>query len=131
MMMRKRKWCERFLSNLWIFRQEELPNLSFCFLCECICKVLAYYANSSPTHHPFAYNEAVDTRALIDSGASISCINWGFVRKHKLPTQHLKTPMQARNMDNSINSKGVVQFSTPCSLTLEEYPNESPSTSSA
>ena len=56
--------------------------------------------------------KAVDTRALIDSRASISCINWGFVRKHKLPAQRLKTPIQARNVDNSVNSKGVIRFTT-------------------
>ena len=56
--------------------------------------------------------KAVDTRALIDSGASISCINWGFIRKHRLPTQHLKTPIQARNTDNSVNSKGLIRFTT-------------------
>ena len=56
--------------------------------------------------------KAVDTRALIDSGASISCINWGFVRKHRLPAQQLKTLIQARNVDNSVNSKGVIRFTT-------------------
>ena len=29
--------------------------------------------------------KAVETRALIDSGASISCIDWGFVRKQGIP----------------------------------------------
>ena len=56
--------------------------------------------------------KAIDTRALIDSGASISCIDWGFVGKHRLPAQRLKTPIQARNADNSINSKGVIRFTT-------------------
>ena len=56
--------------------------------------------------------KAIDTRALIDSGASISCINWGFIRKHRLPTQCLKTPIQARNADNSVNSKGIIRFTT-------------------
>ena len=56
--------------------------------------------------------KAVDTRALIDSGASILCINWGFVRKHRLPAQRLKTPIQAWNADNSVNSKGVIWFTT-------------------
>ena len=36
--------------------------------------------------------KAVETRALIDSGASISCIDWGFVRKQGIPTQRLKNP---------------------------------------
>ena len=77
------------------------------------------FVKSSPTMQipvqlitPSHTMKAVDTRALIDSGASISCINWGFVRKHKLPTQCLKTPIQARNTDNSVNSKGVMWFTT-------------------
>ena len=77
------------------------------------------FVKSSPTMQipvqliiPSHTMKAVDIRALIDSGASISCIDWGFVRKHKLPTQRLKTSIQARNADNSINSKGVIQFST-------------------
>ena len=61
---------------------------------------------------PLHTMKAIDTQALIDSGASISCIDWGFIRKHKLPTQHLKTPIQAWNTDNSINSKGVIRLST-------------------
>ena len=77
------------------------------------------FVKSSPTMQipvqlivPSHMMKAVDTRALIDSGASISCIDWGSVRKHKLPTQCLKTLIQARNADNSINSKGVIRFST-------------------
>ena len=62
--------------------------------------------------------KAIDTQALIDSGASISCIDWGFVRKHKLPTQRLKTPIQARNADNSVNSKGVIWFTTTLFLDI-------------
>ena len=54
--------------------------------------------------------KAVDTRALIDSGASISCLDWGFVRKHSLPTTRLQKPIYARNADNTINSKGVIRF---------------------
>ena len=30
--------------------------------------------------------KAIDTCALIDSGANISCIDWDFVKKHQLPT---------------------------------------------
>ena len=67
---------------------------------------------------PLHTMKAIDTRALIDSGASISCINWGFVMKHNFPTQHLKTPIQARNVDNTINSKGVIQFFTTLFLDI-------------
>ena len=62
--------------------------------------------------------KAVDTRALIDSGASISCIDWGFIRKHRVPTQRLKTLIQARNADNSVNSKGMIQFTTSLFLNV-------------
>ena len=62
--------------------------------------------------------KAIDTKALINSGASISCIDWGFVRKQKLPTQHLKTLIQARNADNSVNSKGVIWFTTTLFLNI-------------
>ena len=61
---------------------------------------------------PLHMMKAVETRALIDSGASISYIDWGFVRKQRIPTQRLKTPIQARNADNSVNSKGVIRFTT-------------------
>ena len=67
---------------------------------------------------PLHTMKAIDTKALIDSGASISCIDWGFVRKQKLPTQHLKTPIQARNADNSVNSKGVIWFTTTLFLDI-------------
>ena len=67
---------------------------------------------------PLHTMKAVDTRALIDSGASISCIDWGFIRKHKLPTQCLKTPIQAWNTDNSVNSKGVIRFTTTLFLDI-------------
>ena len=62
--------------------------------------------------------KAVETRALIDSGASISCIDWGFVRKQRIPTQCLKNPIQARNADNSVNSKGVIRFTTTLFLNI-------------
>ena len=37
--------------------------------------------------------KAIDTHALVDSGADISCIDWDFVKKHQLPTTKLKTPI--------------------------------------
>ena len=62
--------------------------------------------------------KAIETRALIDSGASISCIDWGFVRKQRIPTQRLKTPIQARNADNSVNLQGVIRFTTTLFLNI-------------
>ena len=83
------------------------------------------FVKSSPTIQipvqlivPSHTMKAVDTRALIDSEASILCIDWGFIRKHRLPTQRLKNPIQARNVDNSVNSKGVIQFTTTLFLNV-------------
>ena len=83
------------------------------------------FVKSSPTMQipiqlvvPLHTMKAVETRALIDSGASISCIDWGFVRKQRIPTQRLKTPIQAQNADNSINSKGVIRFTTTLFLDI-------------
>ena len=60
MMMKKKKWYKRFHSDLWIFKLEEFPNAnpSFRIVCECICKVITHYANSSPTYCPLAHDES-------------------------------------------------------------------------
>ena len=63
--------------------------------------------------------KAVATRALIDSGASISCLDWEFVQKHSLPTTQLQKPIYARNTDNSINSKGVICFTSTLFLNIK------------
>ena len=63
--------------------------------------------------------KVVDTRALIESGASISCLDWGFVRKHSLPTMQLQKPIYARNANNSINSKGVICFTSTLFLSIK------------
>ena len=43
--------------------------------------------------------KAVDTQALVDSGADISYIDQHFIRKHNLPTMRLPIPIRARNGD--------------------------------
>ena len=50
------------------------------------------------------------TKALIDSGASISCLNWDFVKKHKIPYYHLPQPIHTKNVDRSDNESGVIKF---------------------
>ena len=45
----------------------------------------------------------VDTTAIIDSGAQINCIDWAFVRKHRIPTRPLKNPFPIRNTDQTSN----------------------------
>ena len=59
-MTMRRRGCEGFRLNPWIFKQEEFPNAnpSFPIVRKCICKVFAYYANSSPTRYPLAHDES-------------------------------------------------------------------------
>ena len=60
MTMKRRRWYERFRSNLWIFKQEEFPNAnpSFLIVRKCICKVFIHYANPSSTRRSLAHNES-------------------------------------------------------------------------
>lgn len=60
--------------------------------------------------------KAVDTRALINSRANISCINWGFATKNKLPMTKLSTSIPINNVNQSPNKTGVIQAT--CNLFL-------------
>ena len=42
-----------------------------------------------PTHAM----KVIDTHALVDSGADISCLDYQFARKHRLPLTKLSTPI--------------------------------------
>ena len=52
----------------------------------------------------------VDTTTIIDSGAQINCIDWAFVRKHRIPTRPLKNPFPIRNTDQTSNI--ICQYET-------------------
>ena len=56
------------------------------------------------------FNKDVITKALIDSGASINCLDWGFVKKHMIPYHQLPQPTCARNVDGLDNESGVIKF---------------------
>ena len=58
--------------------------------------------------------KVVDSSALVDSGANISCIDWQFVRKHWLPTEKLASPITTRNIDQTTNKSGVICYT--CTL---------------
>ena len=51
--------------------------------------------------------KAVDTHALIDSRADISCIDYQFAKRNHLPLTHLATPTLIHNADLS-DRKSVV-----------------------
>ena len=61
--------------------------------------------------------KVVDTRALVDSGADISCTDQHFVRKHNLPTIKPPIPIQARNADHSHNKSSNIQYT--CDLFID------------
>ena len=58
------------------------------------------------------FNKDVITKALIDSGASINCLNWGFIKKNKIPYHRLPQPICAKNVGGSDNESGIIKFIT-------------------
>ena len=52
------------------------------------------------------------TKALIDCGSQIDCINWGFVQRNKLPKFRLPVPFRVKNVDGPYNEKGTIKFIT-------------------
>jgi len=62
--------------------------------------------------------KTVDSYALVDSGADISCIDYDFVKKHRLPTVKLEEPIRSRNADGSLNKKGDILYSSQSSARL-------------
>ena len=60
--------------------------------------------------------KVVDTHALIDSGADISCLDYQSAKKHHLPLTKLTTPVLIRNTDLSENKQGLIKHT--CRLFL-------------
>ena len=58
--------------------------------------------------------KTVNSSALIDSSADISCIDWQFVRKHHLPTEKLASPIAVCNINQTVNKTGAICFT--CTL---------------
>ena len=65
---------------------------------------------------PTCAMKVVDTHALVDSGADISCLNYQFARKHRLPLTKLPSPVLIRNADLSENKQGPIKHT--CCLFL-------------
>ena len=58
------------------------------------------------------FDKDIPTKALINSGASINCLDWGFVKRNKLPYYCLPEPIRAKNVDGSENKTGIIKFIT-------------------
>ena len=52
--------------------------------------------------------KTAETTALVDSGATICCIDLHFVRRMKWPLQRLGKPIEARNADRTSNKGGMI-----------------------
>ena len=63
--------------------------------------------------------KVVNTRALVDSSADISCIDEHFVRKNNLPTMKLPIPIRARNADHSSNKSGDIQYTCDLFINIQ------------
>ena len=58
--------------------------------------------------------KVINSSALVDSCADISCIDWQFVRKHCLPTEKLASPIAVRNVDQTMNKTSAIRYT--CTL---------------
>ena len=79
---------------------------------ETIKSVIVADKQSKSFHIALSVLKNIITKALIDSGASINCLNWGFIKWHKIPHHHLPVPIWAKNVDGSDNETGIIKFIT-------------------
>ena len=61
-----------------------------------------------------------ETTALVDSGATICCIDLYFVRRMKWPLLKLGRPIEARNADGTSNKGGMIQYQVDLNLRIED-----------
>ena len=60
-----------------------------------------------------------ETTALVDSGATICCIDLHFARRMKWPLQRLRKPIEARNADGTTNKGGMIRYQIDLNLRIE------------
>ena len=61
-----------------------------------------------------------ETTALVDSGATICCIDLHFVQRMKWPLQRLGKPIEARNADGTSNKGGMIRYQVDLNLRIED-----------
>ena len=64
--------------------------------------------------------KTTETTALVDSGATICCIDLHFVRWMKWPLLHLRKPIEARNADGTSNKGGKIRYQVDLNLRIED-----------
>ena len=68
--------------------------------------------------------KVVDTYALIDSRADISCLDYQFARKHSLPLTKLAESILIRNADLSENKQGPILHTCHLFINIEGIAHE-------
>lgn len=66
-------------------------------------------------------NKDVETKALIDSGATGLFIHWNFVKKHRIPTKTYAKPRVIRNVDSSLNVLGKITNYVETTITIGDH----------
>ena len=61
-----------------------------------------------------------ETTALVDSGATICCIDLHFVRRMKWPLLKLGRPIEARNANRTSNKGGMIRYQVDLNLRIED-----------
>ena len=61
-----------------------------------------------------------ETTALIDSGATICCIDLHFTQRMKWPLKRLEQPIYARNADGTNNKGGMICYQIDLHLRINE-----------
>lgn len=74
--------------------------------------------------HIVGNTKVVETKALIDSGATGIFIHWNLVRKHRIPTKPYAKPRIVRNVDNSINILGKITNYVEVKLRIGDHEEE-------
>ena len=63
----------------------------------------------------------IKANALLDSGATGSCINREFVERHQLPIQKLPIKMPVYNADGTLNADGSIEGYTQLQMFVEDH----------
>ena len=61
-----------------------------------------------------------ETTALVDSGATICCIDLHFAQRMQWPLEKLRTPICTRNTDGTSNKGGMIRHQIDLHLRINE-----------
>ena len=65
--------------------------------------------------------EGITVEALLDSGAMGSVMNSEFTRKQEFKLKKIERPIYVRNMDGSLNKKGLIEHTVEVNIYYQEY----------